>query len=629
MNRAVSRYIWPILLTAAALGLRMLLNPWLGARIPYATFYLSVTLSAILGGLVPGLLAIVLGALASMYFFVPPIHSLAVAGTEHALILAVDVAVAVALVVLADMQRRAAAEAAECGRMLEAVMEYVPEGLTISEAPNGKVRMMSRYGAELLGRTRESMVHKTIADYVSVIYHADSETPARVEEMPVTWAIQRGEVTKDVEWMLKRPDGGTSVILARGAPIRDGKGRITGAVVAWRDITERKRLEEKLRESAKLESMGVLAGGIAHDFNNLLTAVLGHASLLLNHLPEGSKAWENAQEISKSAERAAKLSRQMLAYSGHGRFLVEPLDLSEYIRRLAPRIESSIPKHVLLKFDLADDLPAIEADASQIQELISNLVFNGVEAMEPSTGRVTIATRLLSVDNLYIHAPLLNEEIQPGTYVALEVSDTGSGMDKETVARMFDPFFTTKFLGRGLGLAVAHGIVRGHKGSILVYSAPGQGTTISTLFPVAAAPGAEAEAGTMPPAEEGSGMVLVIDDEEIIRSTANVVLRGLGYSVVTATDGREGIETFRELKGQIAVVLLDMTMPGTSGEEILRELQRIRPDVAVVFSSGFGEAEAQRRFGQHKPAGYLQKPYSMKMLAERVHEAVASATSPL
>jgi nitrogen-specific signal transduction histidine kinase len=219
-------------------------------------------------------------------------------------------------------------------------------------------------------------------------------------------AIRHGEITKnDVEWIVKRPDGGASVILARAAPIRDGKGRITGAVVAWRDITARKRLEEKLRESTKLESLGVLAGGIAHDFNNLLTGVLGNASLLMNDLPEGSTAWRFAQEISRAAERAARLSRQMLEYSGRGRFRVEPLNLSEYIRRLAPKIECSISKHVQLRFDLADDLPAIEADASQIQELISNLVCNRVEAIGPSPGRVTIATRPLSVDKSYVHAP--------------------------------------------------------------------------------------------------------------------------------------------------------------------------------------------------------------------------------
>jgi two-component system cell cycle sensor histidine kinase/response regulator CckA len=351
----------------------------------------------------------------------------------------------------------------------------------------------------------------------------------------------------------------------------------------------------------------------------------------MNDLPEGSTAWTSAQEIVTAGERAARLSRQMLAYSGRGRFLVKPLDLSAYIRTLAPKIESSVAKNVELKFDLADDLSVIEADASQIQELISTLIRNGVEAIGPDAGRVTIATRLLSLDRLYIHAPLVHEEIQPGTYVALEVSDTGSGMDNETIARIFDPFFTTKFMGRGLGLAAAQGIVHGHKGAILVYSAPGQGTTVSMLFPVAApaALGAAPEVGVMQRGEEGSGTVLVIDDEEIIRSTANDVLRRLGYLVVTASNRREGIEAFRALKDQIAVVVVDTTMPGISAEQTLRELHEIRPDVPVVFSSGFGEAEARRRFGRHQVAGFLQKPYSMKMLADRVHEAAASVTSRL
>jgi two-component system cell cycle sensor histidine kinase/response regulator CckA len=628
MNRAVFRYVWPILFTGAALGLRMLLNPWCGERVPYVTFYVSVTLSAILGGVIPGFIATVLGTLAAIYFFVPPIHRLAIDGTDHQVIVALDFGISIVLVVLADRQRRAAAEAAEGRRMLEAVMEYLPEGLTILEAPDAKVRMMSRHGGELLGGTRESFQHKTVADYTPIFCRPDRKTPAQMEEKVGLRAIQHGEITKDVESIIKRPDGGASVILARAAPIRDSKGRIRGAVVAWRDITERKRLEEKLRESTKLQSLGVLAGGIAHDFNNLLTGVLGNASLLMMDLPEESKAWRFAQEISRVAERAARLSRQMLAYSGHGRFLVEPLDLSECIRRLVPKIESSISKHVQLKFDLADDLPAIEADASQIQELISTLVSNGGEAIGPHAGRVTIATRQLSIDSFYVHPPPLHEEIQPGTYVALEVSDTGSGMDEETVARIFDPFFTTKFMGRGLELAAAQGIVRGHKGSILVYSVPGQGTTISMLFPVAApaVPGAAPEAGPTR-AEEKSGTVLVIENEEIIRSTANDVLRQLGYSVRTATDGREGIEIFRAQKDSIAAVLLATTIPGMSSEQTLRELQEIRPDVAVVLSSGFGEAEALRRFGQHRLAGFLQKPYSMKMLAERVHEAVASVTS--
>jgi PAS domain S-box-containing protein len=483
MNRAVVRYAWPVLLTAAALGVRTLLNPWLHDVVPFATFYVSVTLTAILGGFRPGLLAIVLGTLAAVYFFIPPIHELWIASGEHAVMLALDVTVAFALVVLADRQRRAAAEAAEGRRMLEAVMEYVPEGLAILEAPDARVRTASRHGAELIGTVQESVIHKTLADFMASFFHADGKTPAQLEEMPGIRAIRHGEITADEEWIVKRPDGTTSVVLAGAAPIRDGKGRIRGAVVAARDITDRKRLQERLRESAKMESLGILAGGIAHDFNNLLTSILGHASLLTKDLAEGTTAWRYTQEISKAAEDAARLSRQMLAYSGHGRFLVEPLNLSECIRRLAPRIESSVPPIVQLRFDLAIDLPPIEADASQLCELILSLVRNGVEAIEPNAGLVTVATRLVPAEEVDVRTPLLREDIQPGTYVALDVSDTGSGMNEETVARMFDPFFTTKFPGRGLGLAVVQGVVRGHKGAILVYSAPGLGTTIRTLFP--------------------------------------------------------------------------------------------------------------------------------------------------
>ncbi len=224
------------------------------------------------------------------------------------------------------------------------------------------------------------------------------------------------------------------------------------------------------------------------------------------------------------------------------------------------------------------------------------------------------------MDFLYTRAPLLQEEVTPGTYVALEVSDTGSGMDPETVARIFDPFFTTKFLGRGLGLAAAHGIVRGHNGKILVYSIPGQGTTISVLFPVAARE-VSPDSRCGPDTDATSETVLVIDSEEIFRSVANEALSKLGCSVVTAADGSEGVKTLRELEGRISMVLLDMTMPGTSGEDLLRELRRIRPGLAIVLISGFGEAEAQRRFGAYRAAGHLQKPYSLHALAERVRAA--------
>ncbi len=527
--------------------------------------------------------------------------------------------------------RRTAAEAEDGRRTLEALMEHIPEGLAIADAPDAKVRMVSRYGAEMLGRKLELLENTTALERPSVwgLYHADGKTLARPEELPLGRAVRNGETTPDEEWVIRRPDGTSVVTLGQAAPIRDSQGRITGGLVAWGDISERQRLEQMLLVSAKLESLGMLAGGVAHDFNNLLTGVLGNASLLAEELPEGSAAWSFAQSIASAAEHAARLSQQMLAYSGRGRFVVEPVDVSDYIRRTVPLVESSIPKHVELSLDLPSTLPLIEADTAQLQQVIMNLVINGAEAIEPRGGRLTVTTRSTLVDDHYIRGLSLNDELRPGTYVAVEVTDTGCGMDEKTVARIFDPFFTTKFLGRGLGLAAVQGIVRGHKGAIKVYSIPGQGTTFRVLFPagaqtlrIAAPVGDVAQR-----AEGGSGTVLVIDDEEIVRSTANNALQRLGYAVVTAADGAEGVEVFRALQDRIVVVLLDMTMPGISDEETLRELRKIKPDVAVVLSSGFGESEALHRFEGHRLAGFLQKPYSIKALASRVRAAVAGATS--
>jgi len=224
-------------------------------------------------------MAIVLSTLAAAYFFIPPLHSLWIAGIEHAVMFAADAGVSLVLVVLADMQRRAAAKAAEGQRMLDAVMEYVPEGLSIVDAPDGRVRMISRQGAQWLGAPPQTLIGRTLADYPRALYHMDGKTPVKTEELALVRALRHGEITGDLEF-LRRADAGTMATLARAAPIRDRKGRIKGAIVVWRDITRRKRLEQKLHEHAKMESLGVLAGGIAHDFNNLLTSVLGHASLL-------------------------------------------------------------------------------------------------------------------------------------------------------------------------------------------------------------------------------------------------------------------------------------------------------------------------------------------------------------
>jgi PAS domain S-box-containing protein len=416
---------------------------------------------------------------------------------------------------------------------------------------------------------------------------------------------------------------------SRQVLLLDADQNVEGMLEINRDITERRRIEEKLRERAKLESLGVLAGGIAHDFNNLLTGVLGNASFLLDDAPAGSKNWLIAKGICDSAERAAKLAHQMLAYSGRGQFVIESLNLSESICQHTALIESSVPKNVRLVFDLAKDLPAIEADASQVEQLVLNLVANGAEAIGEKRGRMTIATRTQVVDEAYRRTLLLNEHVEVGLYVVLEVSDTGSGMDEETQARIFDPFFTTKFVGRGLGLAAVQGIVRGHKGAMKVESRAGEGTTLQVFLPAtgeAAAPHLPHEAELRDTAADIE-TILVIDDEEIVRSTADNALRRLGYNVITAADGSRGVELLREQGQSIRLVLLDLSMPGVSGEETMREIRKIRPDIPVVLSSGYSEAYALRGFEDQRLAGFLQKPYTGRTLALRIREAIGRAES--
>jgi PAS domain S-box-containing protein len=393
-----------------------------------------------------------------------------------------------------------------------------------------------------------------------------------------------------------------------------------------RDITERKRLDEKMRQTAKLESLGVLAGGIAHDFNNLLTGILGNISLAVETVPDGNPAKEILQDAIEASERAAHLTKQMLAYAGKGRFLVEALDVSALVREISTLVKSSIPKHVTLRLDLEQALPLVEADVAQLQQLMMNLVINGAEAIPSNRqGTVLVMTRSQDVDANYIAETFGAGDIAPGRYVAINVHDNGAGMDEATMVKIFDPFFTTKFTGRGLGLAAALGIVRGHKGTLKVFSTPGQGTTFKVLLPVSAVRKDDAAAPAAAPNLAGSGTVLVVDDESVVRKIATASLKRYGYVVLTADNGREAVERFRALHREIALVLLDLTMPLMNGEEALMHMRAIDPDVPIVLSSGYNEMEAVRRFNGKGLAGFIQKPYTAGALAEKVRNIIEEA----
>jgi signal transduction histidine kinase/CheY-like chemotaxis protein len=391
-----------------------------------------------------------------------------------------------------------------------------------------------------------------------------------------------------------------------------------GIALFIRDVTERKRFNEQLRQTQKLESLGVLAGGVAHDYNNLLVGILGNSSLAAEALARAHPARALLEDVVTTAERAAGLTRQLLAYAGKGRFVIEPLDLSSLVEEITLLVQTSIPRNVQLRLDLAKELPPIEADAGQMQQLFMNLVINGAEAIGDRPGTVTVATGQIDVDEPYLRTMLLQTEITPGPYVFAEVQDTGCGMDERTIAKIFDPFFTTKFTGRGLGLAAALGIVRGHKGTMKVYSTPGRGTTFKLLFPAALGKTVTREKLAADQDLQGQARVLVVDDEETVRRTAKNTLERYGYSVVLAENGQQALELVRQSPLTFDLVLLDLTMPVLSGEDTLRELRKIRPALPVILSSGFNEVEAIRRFQGKSLAGFVQKPYTAATLAQRV-----------
>src|SRR5581483_5432542 len=293
------------------------------------------------------------------------------------------------------------------------------------------------------------------------------------EEAEILHRIRKGERVEHYEAVRRRKDGELINVSLTISPIRSG-GRIIGASHIARDITKQKQLEEQLRHTQKLESLGVLAGGVAHDFNNLLTGILGNASLALETVSSNNPVRGMLRDILAASEHASHLTRQLLAYAGKGRFVVEPVNLSSLVREISHLVQTSIPKSVQLRLDLQEDVPAIEADSSQMQQLVMNLVINGAEAIgEGTAGTVLVATNVQDVDEQYLLTTVGNTNIPPGRYVNLEVHDTGVGMDEATIERIFDPFFTTKFMGRGLGLAAVQGIVRSHKGAMRVYSRRG------------------------------------------------------------------------------------------------------------------------------------------------------------
>jgi two-component system, cell cycle sensor histidine kinase and response regulator CckA len=502
------------------------------------------------------------------------------------------------------------------------VMDIDPTLVFVKDC-QGKFVFGNQAVADLYGVSPDELVSKSDADY-----NPNLEEVEVFRRQDVAVLEQRREIFIPEE-RITGTDGQTRWLQMVKRPMLDRDGNPKYLLGVATDITsrklaedERRVLDHKLRETQKLEGLGVLAGGIAHDFNNLLTGVVGNAGLALRQVAADSPIAQRLQQIDAAARQASDLCNQMLTYAGKGQVIVEPADLSTLVRDTTQLLRLSISKKAGLEMLLEPSLPMVKIDAAQIRQVVMNLVINASDALGGNPGKITVVTGCLDVDAATLSATGLSPDLAEGRYVFLEVSDTGSGMSPETLARIYDPFFTTKFKGRGLGLAAVQGIVLSHRGAIRTRSEVGRGTTFRMFLP------AHSPRGTRPSAmipaqvhKPFSGRILLVEDEEMVRNIVRDLLIDLGFDVTTAQDGSNALEQFAKAPEDYALVLCDLLMPDLDGEQTYHALSELRPDLRFVLMSGFAEHEALARLGPSL-GGFLQKPFRSSALTAVLEKAL-------
>ena len=516
-------------------------------------------------------------------------------------------------------------------RRYHQLFQFAPDAYLFTDLA-GILREANRSAARLLGAEPQFMAGKALVSFVAL------EDRPRVRAELGRW--QSEPTPKRLEVRLQPRQGSPfdaeiTLSVARGGPQDTAIGFrwLVRDISAQRQLTEELRVREeaarreaeaseaRARHVQKLESIGVLAGGIAHDFNNLLHVVLANADLARVQLPQDAPARDHVDEVIRATQRAAELTRQLLAYSGRGTVEVRRLDLSQEVREMATLLRTAISKQATLDWELHAHLPSVTADPTQIRQIVMNLITNASDALGEGTGTISLRTGL---------ADPREDGVPPGSHVFLEVADTGAGMNSETLERIFDPFFSTKFAGRGLGLAAVMGIVERHNGRIRIRTAPGEGTTFRIFLPALDDTGAEYATRRGPAAEwRGRGTVLVVEDEEGVREVVGRMLERLGFAVIMAGDGVAALELIDRDPGELAAVLLDLSMPRMPGQDALGHLKARRPGVPVVLMSGYTEQEVASRL-VHDSGGataFLQKPFLPEDLASVLRRAVASRAS--
>ena len=490
--------------------------------------------------------------------------------------------------------RRAEQEVRRSAAEWQTTFDAIADGVALLD-PNGAVRRSNKHFDELVGLEPSSIMNAIRSALDCVRAHSARQS------------LELGIDSRTLQLTLD--------------PVRT-EDDFDGAVCVVADITERKRFEADLRQTAKLESIGVLAGGIAHDFNNLLTGMMGNSSLLLETVPLRAPERELIEEILKASESAADLTRQILAYAGKGHFTKALINLSQVALDTRAFVRRFIPPRVQLIYECDPDLPMIEADPSQMQQVVMNLVINAAESFaESQNGVIAVRTSVQDLNEQFFRG---GENPAPGRYATLEVSDTGSGMSEETQRRIFEPFFTTKFAGRGLGLSAVHGILKTHGGYLRFESGRGEGTSFRIYLPLADPETTGLRRRSASVGSGAQGTILFVDDETVVRNFGRAALQKCGYEVILAEDGGAAVELFHRFRDLIHLVVLDFAMPVMNGAEAFERIRRISPAVPVILSSGFSETEATEKFRNGRIASFLRKPYTAPQLAEAVKEALMS-----
>jgi PAS domain S-box-containing protein len=499
--------------------------------------------------------------------------------------------------------------------------------------PNGVITYVSPSVEEMRGYMPDEMIGHRYEEFMP----PDSAEDFRAELANALYPAGLDSAPSPRKHVLEveqyKKNGETMLVEIAASPIIGSDEKIVEVVGVARDITERvlqqekhEQLESEIQNARKLESLGVLAGGVAHDFNNILVSVMGYTGILLKKLTPGTNESGLVQKIEHAAERASELANHMLAYSGRRSLKLDYVNLNHIAKEMPEFIKSSLSAKAVLQLNPAPFVPAIKAEATQIRQVLMNLLLNASDALEKEDGTITVTTGYNFVDQNALDDMRWGAHLNAGDFVFVEVSDTGTGMDSDTLEKIFEPFFTTKFTGRGLGMSALLGIVRSHSGAIDIESVPGEGTTFRIFFPKAKFDRKKNDTASEPdeslPTPEGT--VLVIDDDQFVRSAMASMLGEMGMEVLLATGGNEGIDLYQENSDEITIVLLDMTMPGMQGDEVFDELKEINPNIKIIIISGFSEEDIDRVFEGKDLSGFLQKPFTEKKLREKIAQALAS-----